>query len=301
MPYRIRRRRPVPKQLHQIVRRQIDRAIEEARDDGLPLEVRVHQLRARLKRARAAVRLVRGEAGRRAKHDDHWMRDVRRRLSGARELTVEPQTLRRLRELSRERVTPELSAVLERAERRAARLSGSSRVEDPLKDAIKALRRGRKRTCRWKLHRSRRTVRRGVAEAYRRARRAFLDLGDARDAESFHEWRKTIKSLGYQLRLLQAASPDLWASLGGPLDSIGELLGEAHDLHLLRGRVSEDSRTFGDESDRRVLVSLLEQQMALLHEQARAQGAALLVASPSEIAARVRESWAGWRRRALVS
>src|SRR6185369_7342625 len=100
MAYRIRRRRSLPKQLHQIVRRQLDRAIEEARDDGLPLEMRVHQVRARLKRARAAVRLVRADSGRRARRDDHWMREVRRGLARARELTVETHTLRRLMELS---------------------------------------------------------------------------------------------------------------------------------------------------------------------------------------------------------
>jgi CHAD domain-containing protein len=297
MAYRIRRRKPLPKQLHQIVRRQIDRAIKEARDDGLPLEMRVHQVRARLKRARAAVRLVREDAGRRARRDDRWMRDLRRELAHARELTVESQTLRRLIEVSRDHASPALGAALERAEQRAARHWGSKRVAAPLEAAVEELRRRRRRAARWRVRHPRRTVRRGVELAYRRARRAFLDLGNARDAESFHEWRKAIKTLAHQLRLLRRASPELWASLGAPLEAIGTLLGDAHDLDVLRARVAADQRTFGSEEDRALLVSLAEQQMTLLHEQARAQGASLLVASPREIAARVQQSWSGWGRR----
>src|SRR5262245_6991809 len=104
MSYRIKRREGLPKGMRRIVKTELERAVEEARDRARPPGARVHQLRARLRRARAAVQLVRSEAGKRARRDDRWMRDLRRGLARARELTVERQTLERLIQRARENV-----------------------------------------------------------------------------------------------------------------------------------------------------------------------------------------------------
>jgi len=296
MPYRIRRRDSVRKGMRRIVRRQLRHALDAARDPAVPLDVRVHELRAHLKRARAAARLVRDEAGKRARRDERWMRDVGRGLARARELTVEPQTLRRLQDLFRDRVSPPLGAALAQAERRAIRRSGSKSVLGPLEAALEILRRRGKRVGRWQVRHPRRSLRHGLETAYRRARRAFTDIGDDRDADSFHEWRKSVKSLGHQLRLLRKAVPELWMALGQPLDGVATLLGDAHDLAVLRADVVADARTFSDEADRTLLLALIDQEMITLHADARARGSALFVASPPEIGDRVKAAWAAWRR-----
>jgi CHAD domain-containing protein len=296
MAYRIRRREPLRKGVKRIVRRQVARATELGRDEARPLDARVHDLRSCLKRARAVVRLVREDTGKRARRDQRFLRDVGRGLARARELTVEPQTLRRLRELHGEDMSPSLRAALQAAERRAERRATSTAVTAPLDAALAELRQHRKRVGRWDVHRARRSVRRGVEAAYRRARRAFTALGDHRDADSFHEWRKSIKFLGHQLRLLRRAAPELWRTLGQPLDELGDWLGEARDLSLLRAQLTGGSRALRNPADRDQLAALIDRTVAELHERARARGAALLVASPREIGVRLKDALATWRK-----
>jgi hypothetical protein len=296
MAYRIRRREPLRKGVRRIVRRQVERAIALGRDEARPLDARVHDLRSSLKRARAAVRLVREDAGKRARRDQRFLRDVGRGLARARELTVEPQTLRRVRELYGAEMTPSLRSALEAAERRAERRAASPAVTAPLDAALAELRRHRKRVGRWHVHRARRSVRRGVELAYRRARRAFTALGGHRDADSSHEWRKAIKFLGHQLRLLRRAAPELWRTLGQPLDEVGGWLGEARDLSLLRAQLTSGSRALRDPADREQLEALIDRAVAELHDRARARGAALLVASPREIGVRLKDALGTWRK-----
>lgn len=60
----------------------------------------------------------------------------------------------------------------------------------------------------------------GLERSYRRGRDGFRSLGDEPSAFALHEWRKRVKDLWYQLRLL----PPVWpAVLKGPGAAAAEL------------------------------------------------------------------------------
>jgi len=297
MPYRIKRNEPVKKAARRIAREQLDRAVDEARDKRRPTDDRVHQLRARIKRARAALRLVRANAqlSGRARRDDRWMRDVARSLARARDATVEAETLRRLVERFGHEV-PHLREALVRVDERVSRRASGPRLTGNLSEAVQTLRKVNGDFGRWGVRSGRRAVERGIRLGYRKARRLARELRADDAPERFHGWRKTIKRLGYQLRLLREAAPELWWTLGAPLERLGELLGDAHDLASLRAHIGAEPELFGSPGDRKTLLAVVERERAVLHAEARVLGAEVLSARAREIAPRVDRAWRSWRR-----
>ncbi|HEY6476340.1 MAG TPA: CHAD domain-containing protein, partial [Polyangia bacterium] len=92
MGYRIKQKEQVGKAVRRIVREQLRSAIRAARDRKLDQEDRVHEVRTRLKRSRAALALIRGEAGSKAARDDRKLRDAGRLLAKPRDLAVQAHT-----------------------------------------------------------------------------------------------------------------------------------------------------------------------------------------------------------------
>lgn len=296
MPYRIKRTEPVEKAARRIAREQLDRAVAEARDKRRPMDDRVHQLRARIKRVRAVLRLVRGNGHLRgqARRDDRWMRDVARSLARTRDATVEAETLRRLIERFSQEL-PRAGQALARIDDRGTRPSNGARLSGHLGEAVESLRKGRGEIGPWKISCGRRAVERGIRLAYRKTRRMARGLRVDDSAERFHGWRKTVKRLGYQLRLLREAAPELWWTLGAPLERLGELLGDAHDLASLRAHIIAEPEVFGTAADRKALLAVVDRENAALQAEARVLGAEVLSARPREIAARVDRAWRSWR------
>jgi len=100
MAYQIKRGERVGKGVRRIVRQQIRKAVREARDRDLPQEERVHQVRTRLKRSRAALALIRRVGGKHGRgdirRDERRLRDAARILSRPRDLAVQAHTFRLL-------------------------------------------------------------------------------------------------------------------------------------------------------------------------------------------------------------
>jgi len=74
----------------------------------------------------------------------------------------------------------------------------------------------------------------GLADTYRKATDAFDDAAADPAPERLHEWRKQAQYLRYQLELLQPIWPERMEELASEADKMGELLGDDHDLTLLR-------------------------------------------------------------------
>jgi CHAD domain-containing protein len=84
-----------------------------------------------------------------------------------------------------------------------------------------------------------------VCKIYRRGQRALAETIDDPDAENFHAWRKRVKDVWYQLRILQPLNRTVLEEMAHDADVLSELLGIEHDLDFLLARLEKES---GDEA-----------------------------------------------------
>ncbi|HMC41339.1 MAG TPA: CHAD domain-containing protein, partial [Acidimicrobiales bacterium] len=77
----------------------------------------------------------------------------------------------------------------------------------------------------------------GLESVTRAGRKAMAEAEDSGGAEAFHEWRKQVKYLRHQFRLLRQVWPGVLDAMESTADDLGEQLGADHDLAVLRERV----------------------------------------------------------------
>src|SRR5438309_11304865 len=76
-------------------------------------------------------------------------------------------------------------------------------------------------------------LRRNVQATYKRGRKMLETTVEKTSTKNIHAFRKRAKELWYQLRLLRPLSPVVFEELDNELATIGECLGQLHDLAFL--------------------------------------------------------------------
>ena len=235
MGYRIKKKEEVVKAVRRIVREQLRSAIRVARDRKRDQEERVHEVRTRLKRSRAALALIRARGpGARPKRDDRRLRDAGRLLARPRDLAVQAHTFRVLGTRLQSELPPRLLVRLSAAERQIRRALEPKEVERDLKRAARALRRLRRDLSDWGVGSGRRAIGKGVTRTYRSGLAKLEAARERPTPDRFHDWRKQVKALSYELRIIAAAVPELTTTLMPKIDRLGEILGQVHDLDCVK-------------------------------------------------------------------
>jgi CHAD domain-containing protein len=138
------------------------------------------------------------------------------------------------------------------------------------------------------------TVAGGVGATYGRGRRELQAAIAQPTPERFHAWRKRVKYLRHQMEIL---SPLWWEVVGGlasSLDSLGEALGEAHDLAELTRLVTTIPDLAPDPDERSLLVGLALNRRLELEGAARVSGARIYAESPDQFTRRLGAYWQAW-------
>jgi CHAD domain-containing protein len=277
--------------LRRIVCRQIENAIDASKAKQNGRGSPVHETRKHLKKARAALRLVRGEIDR-----DVWRREARclgkvgRLISEVRDAEVRLQTVRQLREFARgkkrsfeeteELLAFELDSFLaafsewpQEAEKRLCQVL--ERIRDWPLDGL---------TCK--------CLRENVQRTYKRGRLALKRAIKKTSAENLHAFRKREKELWYQLRLLRPLAPAVFKELNDELKTIGEYLGQVHDLAFVGQRLSSigPARKQGH----RILNALIESRTNELQYTAIALGERFYAERPRRFAKRISRYFSDW-------
>jgi CHAD domain-containing protein len=218
----------------------------------------VHQTRKHLKRARAALRLVRKEIGRSLfRQQDHWLRDAARLISDVRDAEVRLETVRELQSIRprRGRVPYqqlEQMLTLELENFLAAFAEWQSQALPLLQQACAAVEH-------WPLHHfDSRQLRRSVQVSYKRARSCLADARRNPSPECFHSFRSEAKTLAYQLRILRPVNLVVLKNLTEELKAVGDLLGRSHDLTFLGERLRRDEGHSAWQQEGHKLLAVLE-------------------------------------------
>jgi CHAD domain-containing protein len=276
--YALAPKEPADQGLRRIARGRVERALQRLRVESVedPAEA-VHGARKDLKKLRALIRLVRDQLGDSVyRLENGFYRDVGRSLAGSRDATATWEALLALRERY------ELGARFAGFERELQRrISGDD--SDRIAEAATALEAGLGRIERWPLQGDDWSViEPGLRRTYRRGRRRFRKAASEPSDEALHEWRKRVKDLWYQVRLLQNADRKRLSSQADDLHELADRLGDDHDLVLLRERAEGSSELDG--AGREALLEPIERRRGELQLDAFSLGERLYESKPKRFA-----------------
>lgn len=256
---------------------------------------RVHRTRKRCKETRGLLRLARRSIG-----DDEFaevdglVRDAARELSTLRDTQVVMATVARLLDHADDDDRPVLLALSDHV---GATAVAASRIdaEDPrVRRSRKLLKRARKRARRWEPGDDIAPLLDGVVRAHRQGAKALGRLLRDGNDEHSHEWRKRVKHLWYQTRLLQAAAPQMLDPVISIADDCAEALGDDHDLAVLIDLLDDPHgprRDLGDASCDRAVTAARRRQDELRHQALRL-GRLLYAESSVSLGDRLGAYWA---------
>jgi CYTH domain-containing protein/CHAD domain-containing protein len=251
----------------------------------------VHDVRKRCKESRGAARLVRPELGKEAKRFDRLVRDAARQLSELRDAHALLATFDTLLESTGGddgRLRSVRDHQLALADAATAAIGGG---DERILAARQLLAAAVERAGRWDLGTGFAVLADGLTETYRSGRRGLRDAEKGTTDEAMHEWRKAVKYLWYQMRLLHDAAPSVVGPAIDALDSLGEALGEDHDLAVLVDQLDADPDRFGDSDAVEHARRLARSQQEILRSRAFRAGAAVFAESPSAFRRRMRRLW----------
>jgi CHAD domain-containing protein len=289
MAFRLEHRRSARRELRRLVRKELDDAIERL-NSAEPDESAVHDARTSIKKVRALVRLAREALGSSFGRQNARLRDGAHRLSALRDVDATAETLRALRGHYASVVTEAMIARVLRAQRApAARVEGHAATD--LTRTRRLLERARASLPeRFDAIEGFDVVRNGVEEGYRRASRAFADLKSATDAAHFHVWRRRVKDHWYHVRLFERLHPAA-RRRAVQLDRLGTLLGDEHNLTILRTLLLDRSAQIGHARTVAILLGCIVKYQTRLRTRALTVGRRLFVAKPADIGDDITQWW----------
>src|SRR6266480_1836411 len=254
MGFRLKLREPLPNGAKRVFREQIQSALQLCRHPAKQRGVTVHEVRKHLKKLRAPMRLAVGEIGKnRHAREDRCAREIGRLVSDLRDSQVRLQTLIQLRDEtakgSGENPFPRIEELLS-----LERESFSAAFAGWQKQAVPKLEGVRDRLLEWPLTGvTWKQICGAVGKIYKRGQRGLAKTIKKPVPENFHAWRKRVKDLWYQLRILQPLNRLVLEEIAADARILGELLGRERDFDFLAARLEKES---GDEALRDELAKL---------------------------------------------
>jgi CHAD domain-containing protein len=296
--YRLKRSEAVADGVRRIARGRAESAREElsrARG-GEELAEAIHAARKDMKKLRAVLRLVREGLGEETfGAENRRYREAGRLLAASRDAEVKVETLAALEE----RFGGEMPQGAARAwrvalegERDEVAGAAEGEVGPRLEQARAALDAGIAAIPSWPLEGgSWELIEPGLLRSYRRGRREWKRTRSRASAESVHEWRKRVKDLTYQLRIVRKAWPETIDEMASRAHELADLLGDHHDLTVLAADLRERPEIEG----RAALAAPIERRQDELLGEALELGGRLFAEKPSAFRARMRAYWLAWR------
>ena len=289
MSYQLRFDQSLGENLRRILSKQIEGALAVANGEREPNDTAVHAMRKHLKKARAVLQLLRREIGDDSfRRQDHRLRDVGRLTTEIRDAEVRLQTIRQIENAIHRRHNPSYRRIenllafeleifvvaLGEWEKRATLLL------DEARQAINE----------WSIDDyGRKQLRRALQFTYKCCRKAFRAVQAKPTTANFHELRKQVKRLGYQVRLLGPLNQIVIGPLSNELTDLGHLLGRVHDLTFLADRLRPERGEPNWRKQDDELLDAIENSQAELQRDAAELTERFFAERPSEFGRLIKE------------
>jgi CYTH domain-containing protein/CHAD domain-containing protein len=283
---------------------EIRRAATERLDDAIGLldgltgsepaeiEEAVHKVRKRCKEVRGLARLVRPALGLKFKPFDRAVRDAAATLSSIRDAHAILATFDNLRAAQAGSATTELDEV----RIGLAALAADATIQLQQGDTRLAVARAllavaKEQIDDWTIPSGFSPLGDGLHTTYRDGRKGLRRACNKTTDRRMHEWRKAVKYLWYQIRLLEPAAPSILKPLINRLDDLGDALGDDHDLTVLTERLDRDPHAYGSPKAVKRTRRLAKKQQRELRKRAFRLGETLYVEDDQTFVARIKAYW----------
>jgi CHAD domain-containing protein len=252
--------------VERVRREQLDAAADSLERGEDPVEA-IHDARKRIKKTRALLRLAGpGLSKKRYRRRNRALRDAGRAMSSTRDADVLAETIDDLAERYAGQQPTTFFARIRKGLETEPEADASAHA-----DALRAL-----AGEAWPLKDlSPEDLAASLRHTYARGRKAFATADGDPTTANLHEWRKRVKDLWYQQRLLEAIWPGVMKAQAKEAKALSKLLGSDHDLAVLAQHV--------DDPD---LHDLIDARRAELLADARALGRRVYAERPKAFARR---------------
>lgn len=303
MSYRLKPNESISTGIKRIATEQIEKAIKElAATDELGVDEAVHQTRKRLKKTRAVVRLVRDRLGAESyKQENARFRDIARNLANLRDAKVQIETLDNLTDYFADTVAPEtfidtrreLRVDYRREYQRVLEENILTSVKNQLKDAREAIADWQIDSNDWS------AMDRSLKRVYKRGYKGLHHAISQPTAENLHDWRKRVKYLRYQLRIIRPIWSEMIKEWLDQTHDLSDYLGEDHDLAVLKEFVSRQPERFDRDNTLETLTALCDRRREELQSAAILLGKRIYTEKPKAFVNRLGNYWQIWQEEIL--
>jgi CHAD domain-containing protein len=296
MGFRLKDAESVPDGIRRITLAQIDMSLDQLQPKTRNKRRAIHEARVCFKRIRAVLRLIYGEIGpENYKSENRTYRDFGRQLSAARDTEVVADTLEELvDQWDKYLDEPGIKALRKRLRRlRADQAGKDTQILTQLREDLRL---ARQRVEQWPLNNDNfSALEAGLKRVYKRGCRYYEIVQVEDSVENFHEWRKQVKYLWYQMSVLNPIWPKMLGPLANELGKLASYLSEDHDLAILKERAIHQGQIVIDSSEIDKLVVLIDHRRLLLQTKATSLGSRLFAEKPKQFISRIEAYWHAWR------
>ena len=291
MGFRFKKKESVAKAVRRLCCERLDVALKNL--EGQTRFEAVHNVRREIKKLRALLRLMRQEVGKNVyRKRTKALREVAKLLTALRDARVKMDAFNSLTTQFRRKLPaqpfPAIQGALHKncleQENKLFKGRSIASARKILRDLKQRLENLKVESAGWT------AICPGLKASYYRGREVFRAVRREASPENFHQWRKRVKDLWFQLRLLGPAWPRELRAEARELEILGEILGDDHDLFLLRQFVEEQ---YHGAEKIEWLISLRQEE---LRSRAMKLGARFYSEKPSRFCSRIENYWKIWKK-----
>ncbi len=269
----------------QVLLQSIDSALDGITKSKAISDEDAHSARKLLKKARAALRLLRPTIGDVVyRRENTALRNASRSISRLRDAKAQADIVASLRKRYPKRSASGWHALESKARERLERLRNTLHEASPrVRAAIRLMSASRRRLSALR--------RRGadpndaaasLRKIYRQSRKAFAVAKRRPATASLHEWRKRTKYFANAVDVLGKHAPSRAVALAKDAARLGDWLGEEHDLAMLADAVRRDRRALTPRAKAR-LRKAIDARRAKLQRKALRLGETLHAKKPKDV------------------
>ena len=139
------------------------------------------------------------------------------------------------------------------------------------------------------------TVDKSLKRVYKRGYKALDKVKSEPTAENFHDWRKRVKYLRYQLRILCPIWSEVIEEWVNRTHDLSDYLGEYHDLAVLKQFILDRPARFDRQNLLATLTGLIDRRREELQSKAIFLGQKIYTEKPGNFVDRLGSYWQIWQ------